>query len=78
MRARDVLPPFEPSYSVDEFATSERLSRVALYKMWKQGKGPRFSTSAYYATGHCLSFFGIAGDTCCPMTTQGAMICGSW
>jgi hypothetical protein len=45
MRAKDVLPPFEPSYSVDELCTSERLSRVALYK---QGKGPRF-----YYNGRC-------------------------
>ena len=42
MRARDVLPPFEASYSVDEFCLAERMSRVSLYAMWKQGKGPRF------------------------------------
>jgi hypothetical protein len=48
MRARDVLPPFERSYSVDEFCLSERMSRVSLYAMWKQGKGPR-----YYLNGRC-------------------------
>jgi hypothetical protein len=48
MRARDVLPPFERSYSVDEFCLAERLSRVALYKMWQEGKGPRF-----YYNGRC-------------------------
>ena len=42
MRTRDVLPPHERSYSVDEFCLSERMSRVSLYAMWKQGKGPRF------------------------------------
>jgi hypothetical protein len=34
--------PFEPSYTVTEFCTAERISRVALYEMWKNGKGPRF------------------------------------
>ena len=48
MKARDVLPPFERSYSVDEFCLSERMSRVSLYAMWKQGKGPRF-----YMNGRC-------------------------
>ena len=36
------------SYSVDEFCTAERISRVALYAFWKQGKGPR-----YYMNGKC-------------------------
>jgi hypothetical protein len=34
--------PFEPSYTVDEFCAAERISRVALYDLWKQGKGPSF------------------------------------
>jgi hypothetical protein len=33
------------SYTVDEFAAAERMSRSMVYKMWSQGKGPRF----YYA-----------------------------
>ena len=40
--------PFEPSYTVDEFCKAERISRVALYEMWKQGQGPRF-----YINGRC-------------------------
>jgi hypothetical protein len=40
--------PHEPSYTVDEFCTAERISRVSLYDMWKQGKGPR-----YYFNGRC-------------------------
>jgi hypothetical protein len=34
--------PHEPSYTVCEFCEAERISRVALYAFWKQGKGPRF------------------------------------
>jgi hypothetical protein len=34
--------PHEPSYTVDEFCTVERVSRVKLYEQWKHGKGPRF------------------------------------
>ena len=30
------------SYTVDEFAEAERLSRSMLYKLWSQGQGPRF------------------------------------
>ena len=48
MRARDVLPPYERTFTVDEFCLSERISRVSLYAMWKQGKGPRF-----YMNGRC-------------------------
>ncbi len=32
----------ESSYSVDEFCKAERISRVSLYKLWKQGRGPAF------------------------------------
>ena len=32
----------EQSYTVDELAEAERLSRSMLYKLWSQGKGPRF------------------------------------
>lgn len=48
MQAREIIQPHEPSYSVDEFCTAERISRVALYAFWKQGKGPR-----YYMNGRC-------------------------
>jgi hypothetical protein len=34
--------PHEPSYTVDEFCTVERIGRVKLYDFWKHGKGPRF------------------------------------
>ena len=40
--------PHEPSYTVNEFCVAERISRVALYDFWKQGKGPRF-----YMNGRC-------------------------
>jgi hypothetical protein len=30
------------SYTVDEFAEAERMSRSMLYKLWGQGKGPCF------------------------------------
>jgi hypothetical protein len=48
MQAREIIQPHEPSYSVDEFCIAERISRVALYAFWKQGKGPR-----YYMNGRC-------------------------
>ncbi len=32
----------DPSYTVDEFVEVERLSRSMIYKLWSQGKGPRF------------------------------------
>jgi hypothetical protein len=31
-----------PSYSVDAFAAAEGICRSMVYKLWKQGKGPRF------------------------------------
>ena len=31
-----------PSYSVDTFAEAEDISRSMVYKLWKQGQGPRF------------------------------------
>jgi hypothetical protein len=34
--------PHEPSYRIDEFCAAERISRVSLYQMWKEGRGPRF------------------------------------
>jgi len=40
--------PYEPSYTVDEFCAAERISRVRLYELWKQDKGPRF-----YNNGRC-------------------------
>ena len=40
---RDIpIHPHEPSYTADEFAAAERISRVALYQTWKEGRGPRF------------------------------------
>jgi hypothetical protein len=35
----------DQSYSPDEFAAAEGISRGMVYKLWGQGKGPRF----YYA-----------------------------
>jgi hypothetical protein len=32
----------DQSYTVDEFAKAERMSRSMLYKLWAQGEGPRF------------------------------------
>jgi hypothetical protein len=48
MRTRDVLPPHERTYTVDEFCLAERMSRVSLYAHWQRGKGPRF-----YYNGRC-------------------------
>jgi hypothetical protein len=31
-----------PSYTVEEFCEAERMSRSMVYKLWSQGKGPRF------------------------------------
>ena len=30
------------SYTVEEFCEVERMSRSMLYKLWKEGKGPKF------------------------------------
>jgi hypothetical protein len=30
------------AYTVDEFCTAHRISRGLLYKLWREGKGPRF------------------------------------
>jgi hypothetical protein len=35
------------SYTVDEFAEAERISRAMVYKLWGDGKGPR-----YYMVGN--------------------------
>jgi hypothetical protein len=32
----------DPSFKVAEFCQLERISRSALYNLWKQGKGPRY------------------------------------
>jgi hypothetical protein len=32
----------DPSYKIDEFCAAEKISRGMLYKIWAQGKGPRF------------------------------------
>jgi hypothetical protein len=47
MNSTDFIP-HEPSYTVDEFCKAERISRVALYAMWRDGRGPRF-----YMNGRC-------------------------
>jgi hypothetical protein len=30
------------SYTVEEFCKAERMSRSMIYKLWKEGEGPRF------------------------------------
>jgi hypothetical protein len=30
------------SYTINEFCEAERISRSGLYKLWAQGKGPRW------------------------------------
>jgi excisionase family DNA binding protein len=37
-----------PTYTVDEFCSAERISRSLLYKLWRQGRGPRY----YLAGSH--------------------------
>jgi hypothetical protein len=32
----------EQSYSVNSFCEAENISRAMLYKLWRQGQGPRF------------------------------------
>jgi hypothetical protein len=32
----------QPSYTPYEFCEAERISRAMLYKLWQQGKGPRY------------------------------------
>jgi hypothetical protein len=44
----DVTPLPDHTYTVDEFCTAERVSRVQLYEFWKRSKGPRF-----YFNGRC-------------------------
>jgi hypothetical protein len=34
--------PSDVSYTVSHFCEAEEISRAMLYKLWKQGKGPRF------------------------------------
>jgi hypothetical protein len=48
MKAKEPIPPHEPSYTPDELRITERISRTKLYELWKQGKGPRF-----YFNGRC-------------------------
>jgi hypothetical protein len=36
------VPEAEHSFTVDELCTVDRLSRVTLYKLWNEGRGPRF------------------------------------
>jgi hypothetical protein len=32
----------QSTYTVDEFCKAERISRAMLYKLWSQGRGPRY------------------------------------
>jgi hypothetical protein len=32
----------DSSYRISEFCAAERISRAMLYRMWNEGKGPRF------------------------------------
>jgi hypothetical protein len=32
----------DPSLSIDQFCEAENISRSMLYKLWRQGKGPRW------------------------------------
>jgi hypothetical protein len=32
----------DQSYTINEFCAAERLSRAMLYKLWAEGKGPRW------------------------------------
>jgi hypothetical protein len=41
-RAGKTASASDPSYTVAEFCKLERMSRSALYKAWKQQKGPRY------------------------------------
>ncbi len=34
--------PSRQAYTVQEFCTTHRISRSMLYKMWREGTGPRF------------------------------------
>jgi hypothetical protein len=36
------MPTEDPSYTIDSFCEAESISRSMLYKLWKQGIGPRF------------------------------------
>ena len=38
----------DPTLSVQEFCVAERISRSALYQLWREGRGPRF-----YKLGRC-------------------------
>jgi excisionase family DNA binding protein len=32
----------DPTYTIDEFCKLERIHRSTLYKLWRQGQGPRY------------------------------------
>lgn len=34
--------PDTPSYTVNSFCAAEHISRSMLYKLWAEGRGPRF------------------------------------
>jgi hypothetical protein len=43
----------DPSYTIAEFCAAERLSRSMLYKLWHQGKGPRwFNVATHRRISH--------------------------
>ena len=38
-----VVPPAPPvAYSIDEFCAAHRISRAAIYNLWRDGLGPRW------------------------------------
>ena len=39
---KGIRMPADQSYTIAEFCQAERMSRAMLYKLWAQGKGPRF------------------------------------
>jgi hypothetical protein len=38
---KEITDVTDESYTVDEFCAVEKISRGFLYKLWKEGKGPR-------------------------------------
>jgi hypothetical protein len=36
----------DESYTIKEFCEAEKLSRAMLYRLWSEGKGPRWFCSA--------------------------------
>ena len=36
------MSPVTPSYTITSFCELERISRAFLYKLWREGNGPRY------------------------------------